>query len=320
MTIRSNRYAGIVVAEKLRCIAIIYALLLLSSTLAVQAARSPTAELLESARHNADANRHCEIALKEADQVIAIQPSLLDAYLIKAKCEDYLFGADRAIATLELALHRNLQSAETWKTLGILFDAKRDYQQAINAYTRALAINPRDDGVLHLRGMAYTEIRRSDLAVADMSTCIKLGPTKSSHYQWRAFAYEQTHRWNEALADMNKAIALAEPSHKTKYMSHRAELYTKLNKLKEAISDYDTLLKANSQDDAFWLKRGDCCMALGNFKDAVTSYTETISLDESSTAYFARSKAYQKLGLFDLAAKDKATGDHLLKQRAINPI
>jgi tetratricopeptide (TPR) repeat protein len=168
--------------------------------------------------------------------------------------------------------------------------------------------------------MAYTELKKPDLAIADMTMCIKLAPEKGSHYQWRAFAYEQKQQWNEALADLNKAVALCDPAHKNQFLSHRAEVYVKLNRLKDAINDYDTLLKANSMDDAFWLKRGDCCMALGNYKEAVKSYSETISLDDSSTAYFARSKAYAKLGQNDLAVKDKVAGDHLLQQKAINPI
>ncbi len=322
MTIQVKR-RGAPAAHKLSCILLCQLSLLLVftiDTLKVNAAGSEADRILASARENARANRNCELALKEVEQVITVQPALTEAYFIKAQCEDYLLGADRAIATLQLALHRNLQSFEIWKMLGTLYDAKRNYELAVKAYSSALQISPRDQETYHLRGMTYTELKKPDLAIADMSMCIKLAPEKGSHYQWRAFAYEQKHQWNEALADLNKAISLCDSAHKGQFLSHRAEIYVKLNKLKEAINDYDTLLKLNSMDDAFWLKRGDCCMAIGNYKEAVKSYSETISLDDSSTAYYARSKAYAKLGQNDLAVKDKTAGDHLLQQKAINPI
>lgn len=307
-------------AQKLGFGLLVQLMLVAFSTITVEAEKSQVEQILESARKNAKSNRHCEIALKEAQQVITIQPTLVEAYLIKAECEDYLIGADAAIATLRSALNRNLQTEDLWKMLGTLYDAKRNYELAVQAYTKALALNPRDAGVLHLRGMAYTELKKTDLAIEDMTKCIAIDPERSAFYEWRAFAYEQKQKWNESLADLNKAIALANSVNKTRYLSHRADAYVKLNKQKEAINDYDTLLKFNSMDDTFWLKRGDCYMALGNFKEAVKNYTETISLGDSSTAYYARSKAYQKLGLTDLANKDKATGDQLLKGKAVTPI
>jgi tetratricopeptide (TPR) repeat protein len=296
------------------------ALLFTIDTIKVSAVYSPADKMLASARDNARSGRNCELALKQADQLIASNPNMTDAYFVKAQCEDYMFGADRAIGTLQLALHRNLQSFEIWKMLGTLYDAKRNYEAAVKAYSSALLISPRDQETHHLRAMAYTELKKPDLAIADMTMCINLAPDKGRHYEWRACAYEQKQQWNEALADLNKAVSLCDTAHKGQFLSHRAEVLVKLNRMKDAIDDYDTLLKANSMDDAFWLKRGDCCMAIGNYKEAVKSYSETISLDDSSTAYFARSKAYAKLGQNDLSMKDKAAGDHLLRQKAINPI
>ena len=322
MTSQIKRPAAIVAQKLSRVFAFQLSFALLFSIYTIEVGATPTDadKMLAKARDNTRSDRNCELALKQADLLIANHPDMTDAYFVKAQAEDYMFGADRAIATLQLALHKNLQSFEIWKMLGTLYDAKRNYEGAVKAYTSALLISPRDQETHHLRGMAYTELKKTDLAIADMTVCIKLAPEKGSHYQWRAFAYEQKQQWTDALADLNKAVALCDAAHKGQFLSHRAEVYVKLNRLKDAVDDYDTLLKANAMDDAFWLKRGDCYMALGNYKEAVKSYSETISLDDSSTAYFARSKAYAKLGQNDLAMKDKAAGDHLLKQKAIEPI
>jgi Flp pilus assembly protein TadD len=278
-----------------------------------------TDKLLESARNHADSYRHCEIAQEEAEQVIALEPKNIEAYLIKAQCQDYLVGAPAAMATLKYALRINSRNWDCWKMLGTLYDAQRQYDQAIQAYSQALSINPKDVDILHLRAMAYAENKRSDLAIIDMTRCIQLDSKKGMTYMWRACAYEQNQNLVDALADITMAIQLAPPAHKYEYIAHRAEIFTKMNRQKEAIVDYNLLLKANALDDTFLLKRGDCKMALGDYSNAIKDYTQTIDLNDTSTAYFARSKAYEKLGMKELAAKDKAVGEQLLKRKAVSP-
>jgi tetratricopeptide (TPR) repeat protein len=206
------------------------------------------------------------------------------------------------------------------KTLGTLYDAKRQFDKAIQCYSRALLVYPNDVDVLHLRSMAYTQTKQGALAIADTTKCIQLDAKKSAPYEWRAGAYELVGQYDKAIDDLNKGMTLAPSNQKSRFLIHRADLFHELKKFKEAINDYSTLLKLNSLDETFWLKRGDCRMATGDYESAITDYTETIALSDTSTAYFARSRAYEKLGRLDLASKDRVKGEQLSRSKLVRPI
>lgn len=276
-------------------------------------------QLLERANVHAKSYVNCEAALQEAEEVIKLRPKNVEAFYIKARCLEFLQGVKPAIETLERAVKINSKSVLCLQQLGSLYDSNKEYEKAIDCYSRALAVNPKQLDSLHMRSMAYGTLKKYDLAIADMDRFIELAPKRSRGYEWRASAHEQAGNWEKAIEDLKKAMSLA-PEHKLEFLAHRADLHARFKKYKQAEADYSVLLKANSLDDSFWLKRGDCRMALGDYNGAVKDYTETIDLNGASTAYFSRSKAYEKLGQRGLAERDRTEGKRLLKKKLVEPI
>lgn len=293
--------------------------LLLSFSMPSVAASQQALNWLNKAKKDSEQYRHCDVALKEAEQAIFLEPTLVEAYVVKARCVDFLTGADAAIPVLKQALQIDKNCFEATKMLGEMYDAKRDFRSAIVYYSAALAGNPIDLDVRHQRALAYIETKQNALAIADLDTCVEQFPQKYLALEWRAFAYEHTHQWDKAIADLNKAIAISQ-NHESDLIGHRADLYLKAGKLKEALKDYSTLIERNGLDETLWLKRGDCRMAMQDYKGAVQDYTGTIELNDSETAYFSRSKAYEKLGLQPLADKDRATAHKLSRRKIVAPL
>ncbi len=284
-----------------------------------QAADKSTEQLLEKARTHAKSYRNCEVGLQEAERVIRLSPRNVEAYVIKAKCLDYLVGAKPAIETLETALRIDPKSLKCLEALGTIYGTTQRPEKSISYFSRAIAVAPGNKEYYHMRSMAYGQLKKYDLAIADMNRYIELAPGYRRGYAWRASAYEQSGEWDKAIADLNQAIKLS-PDAKLEFVALRADLFAKIKKYKQAIADYDLLLQANSLDDSFWMKRAECRMALKDYGGAIKDYTETIELGETSTAYFARSKAYKEFGRHDLAQKDKATAELLLKKKVVEPL
>ena len=83
------------------------------------------------------------------------------------------------------------------------------------------------------------------------------------------------------------------------------------------MADYDTILKNNPLDDTVWFKKGQACMEIKDYNGAVKAFTAVLDLSDLSTAYYARSQAYEKLNDHANALKDKIAGDKQAKRRAV---
>lgn len=189
-------------------------------------------------------------AMNYCSQAIRINPKLADAYILRANANAF------------------------WK----------DYQQAINDYTRAINLHPLtlyDETIANqyiLRGDTYDLLGQPGKAMADFSTAIKIGDKrdKSWAYQKRGWAFEKQKKYKESMADFDAAIKLS-PKETTAY-SNRAITNLRFQKYNEAIADYTKVI-AMSPKDGF--------------------------------AYAYRAKAYIGLGRKDLAHNDQKSAEKL---------
>lgn len=80
------------------------------------------------------------------------------------------------IDDMEKAVAKEPQNAQAWAALGnAYFDAKNP-QKAVQAYARALALNPNDPNVLTDQGVMFRALGFFDKAVANFEKANKLNP------------------------------------------------------------------------------------------------------------------------------------------------
>ena len=91
--------------------------------------------------------------------------------------------------------------------------------------------------------------------------------------------------------------------------SVRAQARRALKNLAGAIDDDTTVLKLAPQSHMAYRDRGDCYRLSGKYDQAVADYSKAIELDiaKSSSNYWRRAKAYEKLNKADLAKQDTET-------------
>jgi cytochrome c-type biogenesis protein CcmH/NrfG len=75
---------------------------------------------------------------------------------------------------------QNPKNLSAWVTLGNLYFDSQQPNESIAAYTKALAIDPKDPNVITDRGIMYRAIGDFDSAIADFRKAADLDPT---HYQ-----------------------------------------------------------------------------------------------------------------------------------------
>lgn len=300
---------------------IFYLLALLASCLPVCAddlSQMSNSKLLEAAEYENN-HRHCERAVQLCNEMIRRNPANYRAFQIKAACLDYQVGPEEALKVLEPFVNKYPQNCMALSDFGEYYTSAGQYEKALAFFDRAIKIQPLNYNLYHLRSISLSSLKRYDRAAADLTSYLKLNPRHARGYEWRADAYKELGQFDKAIIDLTMAMKLAAQKG-GEFRLQRADLYLKLKDYESALADYDVVLKQNPADDTVWFKKGQVLEILKDYNSAVAAFTEAINLSESSTAYYARAAVYEKLKNRAAALKDRAAGDKLARQRAIERI
>jgi tetratricopeptide (TPR) repeat protein len=98
--------------------------------------------------------------------------------------------------------------ATAYYNRGNAYADKRDYDQAIQDFTKAIELNPRNGVVYYNRGVAYGEKGQDDQAIQDFTKAIELNPRFAEAYYSRGSAYGEKGQHDQAIRDLKKACEL----------------------------------------------------------------------------------------------------------------
>jgi len=232
-----------------------------------------------------------------------------------------------------------LQSG-AYKTRGMARLGLRQYGEAIEDFSRAIAIDPFNDDAFAERAIAYRNQGRFDQAIADQTKVLASFPESVGILSERGLTYLASRQHDLALADFNEAIRRA-PKDPVLY-GNRGNLYRATGKLDLAITDLShaiDLKRFQSIDPALYLARGNAYLTGGQFENAFADFDKIIytriagaehyngrcvalaamrkaeaamrdcekalMMDgKSAEAHYSRGYAYFKLGQFDRAIED----------------
>lgn len=92
----------------------------------------------------------------------------------------------------------------------------------------------------------------------------------------------------------------------------RGSAYLKLDKLEEAVIDFDKSLEIDSNYARAYHLRGLAKVGMGNQKEALENFNRAIELDpEYGAAYYSRATLHTQMGNEDLAVEDAEMVTHL---------
>lgn len=82
----------------------------------------------------------------------------------------------------------------------------KDYQGAIELFTKALEANPKDAEAYYNRGVAYAQLKQYEKAIADYSKVLELNPEDVEAYDNRAIARAELEDYAGAIADYTQVL------------------------------------------------------------------------------------------------------------------
>jgi len=143
---------------------------------------------------------------------------------------------NRAVALLSRATQAHPQSAEAHSTLGQILDEQKKYSTAVEEFTKAIAIDPKDSNFYNWRSHAYSYAGPPEKGLADANKAVELSPDDFSPREQRAIAYDQLKQYDNALENWNQAISLSHGRF-SYHFERRAQVYEEMGKKDLAAAD-----------------------------------------------------------------------------------
>jgi Tfp pilus assembly protein PilF len=195
-----------------------------------------------------------------------------------------------------------LAAAQVSANLGVGYFELGHYDQAVKAYTAAIASAPDMVAAYVNRARAYERIGQPNEAAADYSKAIELDSRAADAWLGRGVLMLRHGRTEQAIDDFGAAVRV-EPN----WPAARFNLgiaYLETGAFAEAAGLFSDVIERDPGDAAAWASRGRARAGMGDAQ-AEADFDRAIQLDpESGSAWFARGKYFDERGAREAANAD----------------
>ncbi len=160
------------------------------------------------------------------------------------------------------------------------------------------------------RGESYQSLNRYNDAVTAYTAAIAFDNRDALAHVGRAICYFKLKKYEQSANDYTSAITLAEEQDDLKkyiplYCANRGEAYFHLNRLQEASMDYREALKHSQYEDSAYKKRGDDHYSIDEYSAAAKFYRLALNGD---TPEMARARKEQRISTCKTAVRKTLLG------------
>jgi tetratricopeptide (TPR) repeat protein len=142
-----------------------------------------------------------------------------------------------------IAYNRTIRelTATDWFEKGYSSGISGDYSYAIDAFSKAIELNPENEHGYLARGYSYSKLGNYNQAIKDYDKSIALNPANANAYNNRGDAYKILKNYNQAIKNYSKAIEIS-PQYANSYFI-RGLIYDHLGNYNQAIMDYNKTIE-----------------------------------------------------------------------------
>jgi tetratricopeptide (TPR) repeat protein len=242
-----------------------------------------------------------------------------DPYLISYLAGEQFYrngDFDKAISEYTASINRNEEFTQNFISRGNAWMKKRDYNRAIDDYSRAIRLDGNKAEVYNYRGYARAEMaaRNSlngmNLAIEDYSRAISINRNYVDALINRSYALYQTGDFARVIEDCGRIIAL-EPSNAVIWNRRGSAWYAREDDDK-AITDFSEAIRLNNNYAVAWYNRANAWYNKRELDRSLSDLNKCLSINPSlADAYTSRGKVYQLMGNNENAAADFASAQRL---------
>jgi len=199
---------------------------------------------------------------------------------------------------------------------------KSDYERALVNFNIAIPLKPDDPKMYSNRGNIYGLKQKFDSALNDYSMSLKFDPNNYEAYLNRGITFSLMKNYDSALMDFNKVLLLNHDHDIVeKVLNIRAYTYINAGRYKDAITEYDLMIKQNPNKPDLYFLKGYAAFKSGDLEGSLTNNSKAIELKpDYKEAFFNRSQTYNYLQKYKEALEDAQKAKSLGYQMDTNYI
>jgi tetratricopeptide (TPR) repeat protein len=189
---------------------------------------------------------------------------------------------------------RNLYDANEFYQQGQTLGELKRYEEALNAYQKAIEIRPDYVEAWNEKGKTLFQLKRDREALATYEKAIQVNPESLVAWIGRGNVLDNLQQKKEALDSFDKAIQIQ--SNYVDAWQGRGKVLLKLQRYEEAIAAYDKLIKFNANDYEAWANRGWILHKLSRYEEAIAFYDRAIKIKpDLALAWYNRGNSLTSL-------------------------
>ena len=190
------------------------------------------------------------------------------------------------VAAFIAALHMTSvqKSKEQWLDEGNQLYDRAHYQEALQAYERAVQLDPNFAEAHDARGDALSSLQRSQEALAAYEQAIQLDPNYAHAYEGEGNVFYNLKLYYEALEAYEQAIRF-DPSSASAYNGKGDALYY-LKRYQEALLAYERAIQLDPSYATAYNGKSWTLWQLKRFEEALIAYEQSIRLDPSCASTY----------------------------------
>ena len=187
------------------------------------------------------AQKRYDLGIRDATQVIKLSASNAEAYRLRALCLREKGKFDLALADFAKSIELDPNNPRTFANRARLHATRGQFDFAVSDWNDSLRLKPLAES-FYYRGSAYIELKKYDLAIADLTQATTLAPPYIDAVRLRGQALAFKGDYAAAIADLNQYIGTGTSGDAFAYFL-RGLSHSRLDQRDEAISDLQQAVK-----------------------------------------------------------------------------
>ena len=167
--------------------------------------------------------------------------------------------------------------AHNWYRKGNQLYRWGKYIEAITAYEKAIAIDPKLDLAINKKAWAYRELDDFTESLAGFEEAIAINRHVAEHWYGKGTVLFHMGRYKKSLRAYNRALKIDPQSDIS--LAGKAWTLGKLEKYEEALEHFDQAIKINKSSADYWTGKGWVLYKMGHFLEARKTLNESLNLD-----------------------------------------
>ena len=200
-----------------------------------------------------EANKSFEKALEIYNEDLIANPGDLNALENRSLVLLNLGRVEEAVSTLDKATENDSNNTLAWCTKGFTLitmaeryplDAANMYNKSLQAFERALGLDPDNAEAWRGKGLAYSGLKTQDKALAALDRATEINPQYGQAWLDKGNLLLNTGKADESLQALNRAL-VTDPNN-LEALSAKAEALSILGRYDESAAAFDSAMGTNS--------------------------------------------------------------------------